>query len=288
MKPAPFAYYAPTTLDEALALLADQPDARVLAGGQSLVPRLRLRLEKPATIIDINRVVGLDLISVEAGSVTVGALVRQQTLVTHDGVAAAHPLLREAGSYAGFQTTRHRGTVGGSIAFAAPWAELSATATLLEATITVRSAKAQREIAARDFFLGPHQTACAADELVTEVHFPASVVGTGFGFHEASPRYRDYATAAAAASITITDGVCSGAALVLLRAAPTPLSIDVASRLGGRVVDAAAIEDVVQSLADLDPPTDIEASGHHRRRLAVTLTRRALADAWARAEEAVA
>lgn len=288
MKPAPFAYYAPTTIEEALTLLADQPGARVLAGGQSLVPRMRLRVEKPATIIDINRVVGLDSISVEAGAVTVGALVRQQTLVTHDGVATVHPLLRDSGLYAGFHTTRHRGTVGGSIAFAAPWAELSAATTLLAATITVRSAKAQREIAASDFFLGPNQTALAAEELVTEVYFPPSATGTGFGFHEASPRYRDYATAAAAASITIADGVCSSAALVLLRAAPTPLSIDAASILGGRIVDDAAIEDVVKSLAGLDPPTDIEASGTHRRRLAVTLTRRALADAWASAKEAVA
>ena len=276
MKPAPFTYHAPTTIEQALELLASEPDARVLAGGQSLVPRMRLRVEKPATIIDINRVVGLDGISVDAGAVTVGALVRQQTLVTHDGVAAVHPLLREAGSYAGFHTTRHRGTVGGSIAFAAPWAELAATTTLLGATITVRSTKAQRTLAASDFFLGPNQTTLAADELVTEVHFPAAPAGAGFGFHEASP------------SITIADGVCSSAALVLLRAAPAPLSIDVASILVGRVVDDAAIEDVVQSFAGLDPPTDIEASGAHRRRLAVTLTRRALADAWANAQEAVA
>ena len=288
MKPAPFTYHAPTTIEQALGLLASEPDARVLAGGQSLVPRMRLRVEKPATIIDINRVVGLDGISVDAGAVTVGALVRQQTLVTHDGVAAVHPLLREAGSYAGFHTTRHRGTVGGSIAFAAPWAELAATTTLLGATITVRSTKAQRTLAASDFFLGPNETALAADELVTEVQFPAAPAGAGFGFHEASPRYRDYATAAAAASITIADGVCSSAALVLLRAAPAPLSIDVASILVGRVVDDAAIEDVVQSFAGLDPPTDIEASGAHRRRLAVTLTRRALADAWANAQGAVA
>ena len=287
MKPAPFTYHAPTTIEQALGLLASEPDARVLAGGQSLVPRMRLRVEKPATIIDINRVVGLDGISVDAGAVTVGALVRQQTLVTHDGVAAVHPLLREAGSYAGFHTTRHRGTVGGSIAFAAPWAELAATTTLLGATITVRSTKSQRTLAASDFFLGPNQTALAADELVTEVQFPPAPAGAGFGFHEASPRYRDYATAAAA-SITIADGVCSSAALVLLRAAPAPLSIDVASILVGGVVDDAAIDDVVQSFDGLDPPTDIEASGAHRRRLAVTLTRRALADAWANAQEAVA
>ena len=182
MKPAPFTYHAPTTIEQALELLASEPDARVLAGGQSLVPRMRLRVEKPATIIDINRVVGLDGISVDAGAVTVGALVRQQTLVTHDGVAAVHPLLREAGSYAGFHTTRHRGTVGGSIAFAAPWAELAATTTLLGATITVRSTKAQRTLAASDFFRGPNETALAADELVTEVQFPAAPAGAGFGF----------------------------------------------------------------------------------------------------------
>ena len=288
MKPAPFTYHAPTDVDEALALLAAHPDARILAGGQSLVPRMRLRIEKPAVLIDINRVTGLDGIAVAAGAVTIGALVRQQTLIEHDGVAAALPLIRVAGGYAGFRTTRHRGTVGGSIAFAAPWAELSATTMTLDAVFTVRSVRGERTIPARAFFLGPNETALEAGELLTQVQIPAAAPGTGYGFHEASPRYRDYATAAAAASITISGGVCSTAELVLLRAAPTPLRVDIAAVLSGRVVDAAAIEDAVGALAALDPPSDIEASGTHRRRLATTLTRRALADAWANAQEAVA
>ena len=280
MKPAPFTYHAPTSLDEALGLLAATPDARVLAGGQSLVPRMRARIEKPAVVIDLNRVAGLDGLSVDGGAVTAGAMVRQQTLVDDDAVFAAHPLIRRAGSHAGFATTRHRGTIGGSIAFAAPWAELSATTITLGATITVRSAGGERQIAAGDFFLGPHETALQAGELVTEVHFPAAAAGTGFGFAETSPRYRDYATAAASASITVAGGTVADARLTLLRAAPAPLQVDVASILGGRAVDEAAIADVVGALADLDPPSDIEASGKHRARLARTLTARALADAW--------
>ena len=222
MKPAPFAYHAPTALDEALALLAAEPEARLLAGGQSLVPRMRLRVEKPAVVIDLNRVEGLDGIAVDGGAVTVGALVRQQALVDDEAVFRAHPLIRLAGSHAGFHTTRHRGTVGGSIAFAAPWAELSATAITLGATITARSSAGERAIAAGDFFLGPHQTALAAGEMVTQVRFPAADAGTGFGFHEASPRWRDYATAAASASITVRDGAVADARLTLLTSAQVP------------------------------------------------------------------
>lgn len=288
MKPAPFTYHAPTSLDEALGLLAENPDARVLAGGQSLVPRMRVRVEKPAAVIDLNRVPGLDGLAVDGGAVTAGAMVRQQTLVADDRVAQAHPLIRLAGSHAGFTTTRHRGTIGGSIAFAAPWAELSATTITLGATFTTRSAAGERQIQAREFFLGPHQTALQAGELITEVHVPAAAPGTGFGFHEASPRYRDYATAAASASITVAGGTVADARLTLLRAAPAPLQVDVASILSGRTVDDAAIADVVGALAAIDPPSDIEASGKHRARLARTLTERALADAWANAQEAAA
>ena len=280
MKPAPFTYHAPTSLDEALGLLAATPDARVLAGGQSLVPRMRTRTEKPAVVIDINRVPGLDGLTVDGGAVTAGALVRQQTLVADDAVFAAHPMIRLAGSHAGFATTRHRGTIGGSVAFAAPWAELSATTITLGATITVRSAGGERAIAAGDFFLGANATALQPGELVTEVRFPAAAPGTGFGFAEASPRYRDYATAVASASITVADGAVADARLTLLRAAPAPLQVDIASILGGRAVDDAAIADVVGALAGLEPPSDIEASGRHRARLARTLTARALADAW--------
>lgn len=288
MKPAPFAYHAPTTLDEALDLLAAHPEARPLAGGQSLVPRMRLRVEKPPVIVDLNHVAELDGVRVEGGAVSVGALVRQQTLIEDDDVAAAHPLIRRAGSHAGFATTRHRGTVGGSVAFAAPWAELAATTVLLDAVISVRSAAGQREIPARAFFLGPHATALAAGELVTALHFPAAPAGTGFGFHEASPRYRDYATAAAAAAVRMEGGVVVAAELVLLRAAPAPVLVDVSEALAGKPVGGAALDAAIAAFPPLDPPGDIEASGAHRRRLATTLARRALADAWSAAEEVAA
>ncbi len=288
MKPAPFVYFAPTSVDEALALLSDHPDARPLAGGQSLVPRMRLRVERPPVIIDLNRVGGLDRIDIDDGGISVGALVRQQTLVEDEAVAAVHPLIRRAGSHAGFPTTRHRGTVGGSIAFAAPWAELSATTVLLDAAITARSVAGEREIPARGFFLGPHETALEPGELVTAVRFPRAAVGSGFGFHEASPRFRDYATAAAAASIRVEDGVCAFAEVVLLRAAPAPLVIDASAVLGGGRVDEDRLDAVIADFPELDPPSDIDASGAHRRRLVRTLARRALADAWSAAKEAAA
>ena len=201
----------------------------------------------------------------------------------------AHPLLREAGGYAGFRVTRHRGTVGGSIAFAAPWAELSATTVALDATITIRSATGQREVAARSFFVGPYETVLTAAELITEVHFPAAAARTGFGFHEVSPRYRDYATAAAAAAVTLAaDGTCATAELVLLRVSATPCHVTLTSILAGRHVDDDALVKVVSALSGIDPPSDIEASGTHRKRLAGTLARRAITTAYARAQEVVA
>jgi CO/xanthine dehydrogenase FAD-binding subunit len=279
VKPAPFEYHAPETIEEAVELLAQGNGTRVLAGGQSLVQLMKFRTAKPSALVDVNGVVGLDVLEERDGELHVGATVRQQRLLD-DGLVDGWPLLREAARYVGYLETRRRGTVCGSLAFAAPWAELTAAAVALDASIDVRSIRGERTIDARDLFLGPHQTALEPDELITKAHFPKPADRTGAGFHEVSDRHRDYAQLAAAALVTVDDaGTPSAAELVLLRVAETPYRIDA----------TAAVDDddaLHQLLADLEPPSDLEASTAHRRRVAPALARRALSDAAERARGA--
>lgn len=280
MKPAPFVYHAPETLDEALALLASGDGARVLAGGQSLVPMMKARALTPSAVIDVNRVPGLAFVEEQDGALRIGALTRQQALLDDEVAGRAQPLLHAAGRFAGYLATRHRGTVGGSLAYGAPWAELSAAAVTLDAQLEIRSTRGERTVAARSFFRGPHETSLEPDELLTAVRVPAAAPRTGAGFHEVSARYRDFAQVAAAATVTVDEaGSCTGAELVLLRVAPVPHRVDV-SHLVGTSVDAAALDVVAGLLSGLDPPDDIEVSGTYRRRVAVTLARRALSDAF--------
>ena len=272
MKPAPFAYHAPATVEEAVELLGDTEDARVLAGGQSLVQLMKFRLAKPAALIDLNGVAGLDGVERRGGELHVGALVRQQRLLEDPTVAEACPLLPEAVQFVGYAETRRRGTVGGSLAFAAPWGELTAAAVALHAEIDVRSAAGERTIPAREFFKGPHATALEAGELITGVRFKCPPAGSGAAFHEVSVRYRDYAQVGAAAVVS-PDGQ---AELVLLSVASTPYRVDASSA----VEDPDSVEGL---LSGIDPPDDVEASASYRRRVAPVLARRALAEAVGRA-----
>jgi CO/xanthine dehydrogenase FAD-binding subunit len=279
VKPAPFEYHAPATVDDAVELLARGNGTQVLAGGQSLVQLMKFRTAKPSALVDVNGVDGLDVFEERDGELHVGATVRQQRLLD-DQLVDGWPLLRDAARYVGYLETRRRGTVCGSLAFAAPWAELTAAAVALDASIDVRSMRGERTIGARDFFLGPHQTALEPDELITKARFPKPAERAGAGFHEVSDRHRDYAQLAAAALVTVDDaGTPSAAELVLLRVAETPYRIDA----------TAAVDDddaLHQLLADLEPPTDVEVSAAHRRRVAPVLARRALNDAAERARGA--
>ncbi len=268
MKPAPFEYHAPQTVEEATELLATEEGARVLAGGQSLVQQMKFRLAKPSALIDVNGVEGLGSIEQRDGELHVGALVRQQTLLEEELVASSWPLLRQATGFVGYAETRSRGTLAGSLAFAAPWSELTAAAIALDAKVDVRSASGERTIEARQFFRGPHETALAADELIVRVRFPAPPQGGGTSFHEVSARHRDYAQLAVAA-------VVSGdrhAELVLLLVARTPHRLDATAALE----DPGALDEL---LCGIEPPDDVEASATYRRRVAPVLARRALREA---------
>jgi carbon-monoxide dehydrogenase medium subunit len=284
MKSAPFSYHAPETIDEAVGLLEPGGDVRVLAGGQSLMALMKMRRVKPRALVDINHVAGLDAIEERDGELVVGALVRQQTLLDDPRVARSWPLIGEALQFVGYRATRHRGTVGGSLAFAAAWAELTAVTVALDATIEARSQRGGRSIPAREFFRGPNETALGDDELITAVRFPAPQERSGSSFHEVSARYRDYAQVGAAAVVALdADGACTSATLVLLRVAATPHLADIDALARGTVLDEDTLAGVTALIDELDPPDDIEVSGTYRRRVAGVLARRALLDAAARA-----
>jgi CO/xanthine dehydrogenase FAD-binding subunit len=278
LKPPPFSYHAPGTVEEAVELLAQGDGARVLAGGQSLVQLMKFRLARPGALIDINGVAGLDTIEQREGELSVGALVRQQTLLEDPALADSHPLLCQATRFVGYKETRRRGTLAGSLAFAAPWAELTAAAVALDASIDTRSVRRERTIAARDFFHGPHTTALEPDELIVGVRFPPSALGCGTSFHEVSVRHRDYAQLAAAAVVSAS----GEAELVLLCVAAAPYRVDATAALA----DEGALDEL---LAGIEPIDDVEASAAYRRRVAPVLARRALREAAerARATEAV-
>jgi len=274
MKPASFEYRAPATVEEVVRLLAGGNGTYALAGGQSLVQLMKFRQLKPAVLVDLNGISELGLLEERDGELHVGALVRQQRLLEDDVVAEGWPLLREAARFVGYKETRRRGTVGGSIAFAAPWAELTAAAVALDAQIDVRSLDAERTIPARSFFRGPHATVLEPGELIVRVRFPPPPARSGAAFHEVSARYRDYCQVAAAAVVSL-DGT---AELVLLRVAETPYLLDASN----------ALEDegrLKQLLASIEPMDDVEVSAAHRRRVAPVLARRALYEAAERARQ---
>jgi carbon-monoxide dehydrogenase medium subunit len=274
VKPPPFDYHAPSTVDEALQLLAGGNGTYALAGGQSLVQLMKFRQVKPSVLVDLNGVPGLDVLEERDGELHVGALVRQQRLLEDELVANGWPLLREAARFVGYKETRCRGTLGGSIAFAAPWAELTAAAVALDAQIDVRSPNADRTIPARSFFRGPNATALEPGELIVRVRFPAVQARSGAAFHEVSARYRDYCQVAAAAIVSL-DG---SAELVLLRVADTPYHVEAS----GALEDEEVLEGL---LASIEPEDDIEVSAGHRRRVAPVLARRALREAAERARQ---
>lgn len=287
MKPPPFDYHRPADIAEAAALLACHAgEARLLAGGQSLVPLLNFRLLRPGLLIDINRLAELDFIREEDGGLRIGALVRHHVLETSPLVAARHPVLAAAMAYVAHLAVRNRGTLGGSLAHADPAAELPMLAVLLDAEIRIASAAGGRAHAAREFFRGPLTTALADDEIITEIMLPPLPPQTGWGFAEVAQRHGDFAIAAAAATLTLADGRIAEARLAATGVGETPLRFPaieaalVAERLTAEVIAAAAAE----ARAAVAPPSDLRASADYRRHLVGVLTARVLAAAWRRAE----
>lgn len=281
MKPASFKYAAPESVGEALDLLAEHShDGKVLAGGQSLVPLLNMRLARPAVLIDLNRVAGLDYIREDNGTVAIGAMTRQRTVERSPMVREKLPLLWEAIRFVGHPQIRNRGTVGGSLAHADPSAELPAVAVASGATLVARSPRGERTLDAEEFFVSYLATALEPDELLTEVRFP--VHGhRGTAFLEVSRRHGDYALAGVAAMVTVRDGRCEDARLAFTGVGPVPIRIPEAeTALTGRAPTDGVFAEISGIVSTrLDPDSDIHASADYRRRVSGTLAARALAAA---------
>jgi carbon-monoxide dehydrogenase medium subunit len=283
VKPAPFRYLAPASRDEAFdALKRYGPEAKILAGGQSLVPLLAMRLARPAVIIDLNRISDLGYVRAARGAFAVGAMTRQHA-VEHDArIAARLPLLRAAVRWVGHPQIRTRGTVGGSLAHADPAAELPAVAAVLGARFVVARKAGERILHAAEFFTGYLSTALEPDEMLTEVRFPILPPDAGWAFTEVARRHGDFALVGVAAVLRADDARrCEEARLALIGVGQGAVRAGDAEQflLGRRVDDAAANEAGRLAAASLDPDGDIHASGRYRRHVAGVLTTRAILEA---------
>ena len=279
MKPAPFAYHRPTSLDEALALLARYgPDGRVLAGGQSLVPALNMRLATPAALIDINRVHGLDGIVMEGDALVIGALARHD-VVEHSALVARHaPLIAQAMPHVGHRAIRARGTLGGSVALADPAAELPACLLALDAVVRAAGPEGAREIPAAWFFRGIYTTDLREGEIVTAVAVPVTRTGWRSRFDELARRHGDYALVGLAVHCRVDDGTIGEARLAFCGVGSVPVRAARAeAALAGRSPEPGVLAEAARALeSDLDPPGDVHASPALRRHLAGVLLARSL------------
>lgn len=289
MKPAPFRYERAHSVEEALALLAEHgEDAKVLAGGQSLVPMLNFRLARPAVLVDVGAVAELDYIRKHGGRLLLGAVTKQSSAESSRLIARGWPILTEAVRWVAHPQVRNMGTIGGSVAHADPAAELPVACTALDAKLHLRSARGERTVTAGDFFVTHLTTVLAADELLTEIEIPPLPPGTGWGFVEFARRHGDFALGGAAALLRLdSDGACETAVLTLMTAAPTPLRAEAAEAAlrGSRLDEAALAEAARLAVADLSPTGDIHGSSEYRKSLAETMALRALRGALGRAEQ---
>lgn len=281
MKPAPFDYVRPGSLAEACELLTADENARLIAGGQTLVPMLAMRLARPARLIDILRLTELAGICEEKGAVTVGATTRQAQAERDPVIAASVPMLARVLPWVGHPPTRNRGTIGGSIANADPAAEIPLAAVTLGADIVLASTSGPTSVPADDFFIGPMLTAIVHGECVRAIRFPVwPHRRMGVGFFEISARRSDFAFVAAAAQVALDDdGICVKIALGVGGVVDRPSRLDITSLVGTRL-DAASISDAVRAaLVDADAMSDLHAGAAYRRRVAGVLGIRALEQA---------
>ncbi|MEP9349154.1 FAD binding domain-containing protein [Xanthobacter sp. KR7-225] len=289
MKPARFDYVRAEAVAHAAAILADAGgDGKVLAGGQSLMPMVNFRLVKPSVLVDINHVAGLDKITLADGRLSLGALVRHRMTAENALVETHIPVLRHAMKHVAHLTVRNRGTFCGSVCHADPAAEMPMMTLLLDGLIHTASTRANRVIAARDFFVGSLVTALAPDELVTAVTLDTLPEGAGWGFAEFARRHGDYALASVAVVLERHGGVARNVRVATMGVGELPARMDtVAAALEGTAMDDRVLDGAVDLLrAAVSPNSDLNASADYRRHLVGTLARRALADAWARAREA--
>ena len=267
MKPAPFAYAKARSLDHAVELLGHNGDARILAGGQSLIATLNMRLSHPTLLVDINGIGGLDRIAVKDGQIEIGALVRHAQAERSTEIARHAPLIAKAVPHIGHPAIRNRGTIGGSIAFADPAAELPACLLALGGEVEIAGPRGRRSVKADDFFRGLFETALAPGEVLTAIRVPAATPGTRYGFAEFARRHGDYAMAGLAACAQANGEI--RLAYFGVGATPVRARHAEAALARGDIIAAARALD-----QDLDPPDDVQASGAVKKHLAGVLLKR--------------
>ena len=283
MKPAPFDYDDPRSVDEAIGLLARYGDeCKVLAGGQSLVPLMNFRLARPGRLVDINGIESLGQVKVENGRLLLGAMVRHAQVERSNDIAARWPLLHDAIVWVGHSQIRNRGTVGGSVAHADPAAELPCALAALDAKFHVLSKRGPRVLRWDQIFVSEFTTSLAPDELLTAIEVPPRDPSTGVAFVEYARRHGDFALGGAAVSIALArNGACSDIAISLLSAGPRPVRAEEAERRlkGGQVDEAAIKQASAAAVQGLHPTSDLHGSREYRVKLLQVMTERALTKA---------
>ena len=290
MKPAPFEYNVPDSLEQALDLMNQHADeAKILAGGQSLVPAMNFRIAQPSRLVDLNRVDALSYIREDGGVIRIGAMTRERQLEVDALIEKHAPLLHEAAPNIAHPQIRNRGTIGGSIVNADPAAELPVLMLALDARLKAQKASGARWIDATDFFIGMFTTALEPDEILVEIELPFMPARTGWSFMEVAPRAGDYALMGVAAQVTLDEnGMCENAKLVYLNAGDGPVDAkDAAQSLVGEELDDKSIEAaaVTASEKEITPYGNLHASPEFQSHLAAVLTRKALKQAKQRAGE---
>ena len=291
MKPAPFEYHAPGSIEEALFILHNsEGEAKILAGGQSLVPAMNFRVVQPSALIDLNRLPELGYIREEDGYLRIGAMTRERHLEFDGSIAKRVPLLHEAAPHIAHPQIRNRGTIGGSLVHADPAAELPVLMFALQARLKTRGSAGERWIDANDFFVGMFTTALEPDEILVEIELPFMPPRTGWSFLEVAPRAGDYAMMGVAALVTLDEaaGTCQNVKLVYLNAGDGPVDAKEAAELfqgeslNDELIDSAAH---LASTQEINPFGNIHASVEYQRHLANILTKKALRIAVNRATE---
>jgi carbon-monoxide dehydrogenase medium subunit len=286
MIPAPFAYHRPRSVDEAIALLAQhREEARVVAGGHSLIPMMKLRLARPAHLLDLQDLDELRGIHSEPGAVVVGAMTTQHEMISSELLATECPIIRETSLQIGDPQVRYCGTLGGNVANGDPGNDMPAVMIALDASYRVKGPQGERDIPARDFYRGIYSTTLAEGEILLSVRIPMPPSGHGYTYEKQKRKTGDYATAAAAVVLTMSGGACSSAAIALTNVADTPLfAKDAADAVVGTGLDEAAIAEAVRRVRGIaNPSSDGRGPADFRTHIAGVMVRRALMRAKERA-----
>ena len=284
MKPASFDYFRAEKIDDALMALAANSESQVLAGGQSLIAMMNLRLAKPGSLIDINRLTDLDYIRPEGDELAIGALTRHTTAATSTVIAEFCPLMTAAYDHIAHRAVRNRGSVGGNLCHADPSSENPAVAIASGATLVLKSAEGERRVAAEDFFLGLYETAAQQNELLTEIRIPKAPAHQGWSFQETSTRKGDFALVGIAATLDCPNGTCTDARIVAVGVGERAMRLDAAEAAitGAAMNDTGLTAAALAARDSVDPPSDFHADSEFRRDLVFSLTKRALSEAHGR------